>query len=358
MDRSSGYNNTVLKQNNRSLVFKLIATNDGISRTELADACNLTKMAVSYIVSDFLERGFLTESEYTGDRYFARRPVMLKLSSKSPKVVGLVIHRTHVAAVLCDCQLNILKSETIKLKEYDFEALIESAFRVTDAVMAGQPVIGIGIGSIGPVDIGRGVILNPPHFHGIRDVAIVELFEKRYGIPAYLDYHYNCVALAEKYFGSGKEYQNFLFLGITEGLGAGIVIGDRLFSNYTSFSGEIGHISIDSNGPLCECGNHGCLGMLVDFSTEESVQQSMEYLSIGLSGLCNLLNPQAIIVGDELARLQDDHLGLLEDKLNEKLVAKDYRHIDVCRAYRTRDLEASSCAINVVERLFSGELVF
>ena len=358
MDRSSGYNNTVLKQNNRSLVFKLIATNDGISRTEIADASNLTKMAVSYIVSDFLERGFLTESEYTGDRHFARRPIMLKLSPKAPKVVGLVIHRTHVTAVLCDCQLNILRSETFQLKEQNLDGLIDAAFRVTDAVMAGQPVIGIGIGSIGPVDIGRGLILNPPHFYGIRDVAIVDLFEKRYGIPVYLDYHYNCAALAEKYFGSGKEYHNFLFLGITEGLGAGIVVGDRLYSDFIGFSGEVGHICIDKDGPLCECGNRGCLGNMVSFASEEAVLQAIDYLSTGLSGLCNLINPQAIIIGDELSRLQDSHLILFEDKLNEKLVAKDYRHVDVCRAYRTKDLEASGCAINVVERMFNGGLVF
>ena len=358
MDSSSGYNNTVLKQNNRSLVFKLIAINDGISRTEIADASNLTKMAVSYIVSDFLERGYLTESEYTGDRHFARRPIMLKLSPKAPKVVGLVIHRTHVAAVLCDCKLNILRSETLKLKENNLEGLIDAAFRVTDAVMAGQPVIGIGIGSIGPVDIGRGLILNPPHFRGIRDVAIVDMFEKRYGIPVYLDYHYNCAALAEKYYGSGKDYHNFLFLGITEGIGAGIVIGDRLYSDNTSFSGEIGHISIDKNGPLCECGNHGCLGNMLAFTTEADFLNSIDNLSIGLSGLCNLLNPQAIIVGDELERFQDSHLIMLEDKLNEKLVVKDYRHIDVCRAYRSKDLEASGCAINVIERMFSGALVF
>ena len=358
MDRSSGYNNTVLKHNNRSLVFKLIATNDGISRTEIADASNLTKMAVSYIVSDFLERGYLTETEYTGDRHFARRPIMLNLSPKAPKVVGLVIHRTHVAAVLCDCKLNILRSETQKLKENNLDGLIDAAFRVTDAVMAGQPVIGIGIGSIGPVDIRRGLILNPPHFHGIRDVAIVELFEKRYGIPVYLDYHYNCAALAEKYYGSGREYHNFLFLGITEGIGAGIVIGDRLYSDNTSFSGEIGHISIDKNGPLCECGNRGCLGNMLAFSSEEDFQRSIDNLCVGLSGLCNLLNPQAIIIGDELERFHDNHLIMLEDKLNEKLVVKDYRHIDVCRAYRSKDLEASGCAINVIERMFSGALAF
>lgn len=359
MDRSSGYNNTVLKQNNRGLVFKLIATRDGISRTEIADAANLTKMAVSYIVSDFLDRGFLTETEYTGDKYLARRPIMLKLSAKAPKVAGLVIHRNHVAAVLCDCQLNILRSETMALpKTYGLDTLVEAAFRVTDAVMAGQPVLGIGIGSIGPVDISRGMILNPPDFCGIRDVPIVELFEKRYGLPVYLDYHYNCAALAEKYFGSGKSYHNFIFLGITEGLGAGIVADGRLYSGFTGFSGEIGHMSIDKNGPLCTCGARGCLGNMVSFSQEAEFAASIENLSIGLSGLCNLLNPQAIIVGDELARLQDSHLVLLEDVLNQRLVTKDYRRIDVCRSYRTKDMEASGCAMNVIERIFSGELLF
>lgn len=358
MSKPTGYNNATLKQANRGLVFQLVATHDGISRTELACTSKLTKMAVSYIVSEFLERKLVIETDYNGDKKMARKPIILKLSPQAPKIAGLLIHRTHVTAVLCDCQLNVLRLETMTLQDYDRHGLIEAAFRVTDAVMAGQPVLGIGIGSIGPVNIMEGMILNPPDFSGIRDVPIVQLFRARYGIPVYLDYHNNCAAMAEKYFGTGKPYHNFLFLGITEGLGVGIVADDRLYSGFTGFSSEIGHLSIDHHGPQCQCGNRGCVGYYMSFSSEEEIQRSLEDLSVALAGICNLLNPQAVIVGDELARLQDQHLSELEHALNQKLVAKDYLHIRVCRSYRSKDLEASSCAMNVINQVFSGNLLF
>lgn len=358
MPISEGYNNTTLKQKNRGLIFQRIATNDGLSRTELAAASGLTKMAVSYIVSELLERKLVCEVEYTGSRYQARKPIMLKLSPQAPKIVGLVIHRNYVTAVLCDCRCNILKSETMPLGDCDRDAMLAAAFRVTDAVMAGQLVEGIGIGSIGPVDIEHGLILDPPDFHGIHDVAVVQAFQERYALPVYLDYHYNCAALAEKYFGCARSLQNFFFLGITEGLGLGIVAGNQLFSDFTGFSSEFGHVSIDRNGAPCFCGNRGCLGGLLSYDTEEEILRSMDYLSIALASLCNVLNPQAVVVGDEMSRLQDHHLKVLEDALNRKLLVKDYRHICVFRAFRSKGLEASSCAMNVICRFFNGELIF
>ncbi len=358
MSKSTGYNNTTLKQTNRGLVFQLVATHDGISRTEVAAASELTKMAVSYIVSELLEKQLVVETAYNGDKKMARRPIILKLSPNAPKMIGLLIHRTHVTAVLCDCQLNVLRSETKDIADYSLNDLIEAAFQVTDAVMAGQPVLGIGVGSIGPVNMEQGMILNPPDFCGIRDVPIVKLLEARYGIPVYLDYHYNCGALAEKYFGTGKPYHNFLFLGITDGLGVGIVADDRLYSSFTGFSSEIGHLSIDRNGPQCQCGNRGCVGHYMAFNGEEEIQRSLEALSVALAGICNILNPQAVIVGDELARLQDGHLAKLESALNQKLAAKDYLHVHVRRSYRSKDLEASGCAMNVINQVFSGNLLF
>ncbi len=354
MDKSSGINNTVLKQNNRGLVYKLIATSDGISRTELAEASNLTKMAVSYIVAEFLEKGLVVETEYTGQRKLPRKPVILRLSQNSPNVVGVLIHRNYIAAVLCDCCLNVLRSTTIRIRDYDQDDLIEAAFRVTDAVMAGRVVAGIGIGSIGPVDIANGMILNPPDFSGIRNVPIVELFRQRYELPVYLDYHYNCAAMAEKYFGKGQHYQNFLFLGITEGLGLGIVADNRLYSGFTGLSSEIGHVCIDRNGPLCQCGNRGCMGNYLDFNSDSAIRASMECLGIGMAGVCNLLNPEAVIVGDELARLQDTHLQMFEAELNKRLLGKEYRRVKITRSYRCKDLEASSCAMNVICRIFDG----
>lgn len=355
---ATGFNNTTLKQTNRGIVFQMIATGGGISRSELAVQSHLSKMAVSNIVAEFLERGLVTETEYTGKRKLARKPMILKLSEKTPMIAGVLLHRSHVSAVLCDCHLNVLRSQTLKITACDETAYLDAAFRVTDAVMAGRPVLGIGIGAIGPVDITNGMILNPPQFFGLRDIPVKKLFEERYELPVYLDYHYNCTALAEKYFGNGQNYHSFLFLGLTEGLGCGIIMGNRLFSSYSGFSSEFGHIVVDPNGPACSCGNRGCVGRFLHFSSEEEIQSSMSYLATALTGICNFMIPQAIIIGDEQSRIRDEHLKAFEKTLNGCLVVKNYHHIDVLRAYRSKDMEASGCAVNVVKQIFDGKLLF
>ena len=356
MGNTAALNNDSLRERNRGLVFKLIATNDGISRTEIAQQSGLTKMAVTYIISEFLQRNLVVETEYTGERKLARKPMMLRLSPSAPRVVGVLIHRTHISAVLCDCRLGVLRSQTVRISGYTSESLMEQVFRVTDIVMAGQPVIGIGIASVGPVDIENGVILDPPDFCGIRDLPIARLMQERYDIPAYLDYHYNCAALAESQFGVGVSYRNFIFLGISEGLGVGIITDGKLYSSFTGYSSELGHISVDYRGPKCFCGNRGCFGstLRLDVSSPEQI----DLIATAMGGICNLLNPQAIIIGDEQARWDQSYLTALDAAINSRLVAKRYRHVDVLPSYRSKDLEASGGAINVVSKIFDGKLLF
>lgn len=356
METTTALNNVSLRERNRGLVFKLIAVNDGISRTEIAQQSGLTKMAVSYIISEFLQRNLVVETEYTGDRKLARKPVILRLSPSAPKVVGILIHRTHISAVLCDCSLGVLRSQTLRILNYTSESLMEQVYRVTDAVMAGQRVVGIGIGTVGPVDVENGVILNPPDFCGIRDLPVAKLMQERYGIPAYLDYHYNCAALAESLFGVGSAYRNFIFLGISDGLGAGIVTDGKLFSSFTGYSGEIGHISVDYRGPKCFCGNRGCFGSALHMDVNGP--EEIDMIATIMGGICNLLNPQAIIIGDEQARWDKDYLRKLENAVNDRLLTKEYRHVDVLPSYRSKDLEASGSAMNVVSKIFDGKLLF
>lgn len=90
-------------------------------------------------------------------------------------MIGLLIHREYISAVLCDCQLNVLRVNTIRFTGRDEETLLEKAFALTDEMLKESEVLGIGIGSIGPVNAEQGIILNPPDFYGIKDVAIVQL---------------------------------------------------------------------------------------------------------------------------------------------------------------------------------------
>lgn len=355
MKAAKGYNNELIKSKNRGQVFEYMVTNNGIFRTELAERCGLTKMTISYIVKEFIEKDIVVETVNNKEKGPGRKSTFLRLSPGAKKIIGLLIHREYISAVLCDCQLNVLRANTIQLTECDEETLLEKAFALTDEMLKESEVLGIGIGSIGPVNAEQGIILNPPYFYGIKDVALVQLFRERYGLPVYLDYHYNCAARAEKYFGRGKNYQNFIFLGIN-GLGISIVVDGKILTGMTGISSELGHVTVDYNGLECACGRRGCLGKYINFSSEEETRETLKALCAALSGICDLLLPQAIIIRDELSYLSRENLKWMENELNQKIAAKDYQRIVVCESYRSRELEAAGCAANILERVFGGEI--
>ncbi len=356
MENIKGYNSTLLRMKNRGQVFKELVTNNGVLRTELAERCGLSKMAISYIVNEFLEKDIAVETVKNEEQRLGRKSVVLRLSPGAKKIIGLGIQRNSISAALCDCQLNIIRANTVQFTECDTDFLIEKAFALADEMMEGHQILGIGIGSIGPVNFEKGIILNPPNFYGIKDVPIAELFRQHYGLPVFLDYHYNCAARAEKYFGIGRDYKNFILLGLREGLGIAIVVDGKIFTRMVGASSELGHVTVDINGPECVCKKRGCLGNYMDFSSSDATWKTLEILCTVLSGICDLLLPQAVIVREEQSCLGNEHLEWMEETLNQKIQARDYQHIKVLRSYRSKELEASGCAANVLGRVFSGEI--
>lgn len=355
MKVAKGYNNELIKSKNRGQVFEHLVTNNGIFRTELAEKCGLAKMTISYIVNEFIEKDIVVETAKSEEKGPGRKSTFLRLSPGAKKVIGLLIHRNYISVALCDCQLNVLRADTIRFTDCDLESLLEKAFALTDRMMEGNEVLGIGIGSIGPVNAEQGSILNPPDFYGIKDVPIVQIFRERYGLPVSLDYHYNCAARTEKYFGRGKHYQNFIFLGIN-GLGISVVVDGKILTRMTGISSEFGHVTVDYQGKACSCGRRGCLGSYMCFGSEEETQETLKALCAVLGGICDLLLPQAIIIRDELACLREEHLKWMENELNQKIIARDYQRIVVCESYRSKELEAAGCAANVLGRVFGGEI--
>lgn len=356
MDKVVSYNNGLLRLKNRGQVFKQLVTNDSICRMELVKACGLTKMAISKIITEFLEKNIVIETDKSEETKLGRKSTLLGLSPGAKKIIGLMINRQFVSVALCDCQLKVIKSDIVHFTECNLEFLLKAIFKLVDEMMEGNEVLGIGVGSIGPVSSEKGMILNPPGFYGINDVPIVQILQERYGLPVYLDYHYNCAARAEKYFGMGKNYKNFLFLGVTEGLGISIVLDGKIVTRMTGTSSEIGHVTVDYDGPECFCGRRGCLGSYVDFSSEEATRKTVKILSAALMGICDLLMPQAVILRDEKNCLKDENLEWMKKELNQKIIARNYQPIEVCKSYRSNELEAAGCVVNILGRVFSGEI--
>ena len=357
MDKVKGYNNEFIKIKNRGQVFEQLVTNNGIYRRDLVEKCGLAKMTISYIINEFIEKDIIVETVRGEENKLGRKSAFLRLSPGTKKIVGLLIHRNYISAALCDCQLSVLRAKTIRFTNCTQEILLEKAFELVDEMKDGNEIFGIGIGSIGPVNSNEGIILNPPNFWGIKNVPIVQIFREHYGVPVYLDYQYNCAARAEKYFGKGKKYNNFILVSVTNSLGLAVVVNKRILTRMTGISSEFGHITIDYNGTQCFCGRRGCLGGYVDFSSEESTWRSVKLVCAALSGICDILIPQAIIVRDEDACINSKHLKWMEDELNQKIIAGGYQHIDVFESYRSKELEASGCAANILGRIFSGEIV-
>jgi len=248
MREKVAYNNDLIRARNRGQVFEEIMKNTGIRRTELVENCGLAKMTISYIVNEFIEKGVIVETVSSNELKRGRKPTNLYLSPKAKKIIGVLLARDAVTVTLCDCQLNILSVKSIQLKSYDLKTFLDRVFELTDEMIAGREVIGIGIGSPGPVDIDKGMILNPPLWDVVKDLPVVKLFEERYHLPVYLDYHFNCAARAEKFFGAGKKYNNFIFIDFSSGAGVSIVMNGEIITKTKSISGEFSHILVEYFG--------------------------------------------------------------------------------------------------------------
>lgn len=385
MKKGNGKNSITSKQFNRGLVFQLIDTGTCNTRIELSRRTGLAKTTVTNIVAEFIEKGIIMECEEELTEVCGRNPITLKIADKAPGIIGILVFRTHIQAVLCSLDMEIFRTEMIEFTEATGELLIEYVFELVDRILKDEKnILGIGVGSIGPVDIQNGIILNPTRFYGIKNVRIKEALEERYGLPVYFDHDNNCAALAEKLFGVGKTEQDFLFLGVTNGIGSGFVCGGEVFHSHRGLETELGHVSIDHKGPQCSCGNRGCLELYAgsnvikeklkkvtgqdlaygdyfmiqnDPEVSKILEEMIQNTSAALVSITNVLQPEMIVLGYECMDWTDDYIQELEEIVNAHKIVQDVR-IPVKKAYFGKMAQAVGAACLVVNSIFKGEMQF
>ena len=140
----------------------------------------------------------------------------------------------------------------------------------------GDDILGIGIGAAGQVDFGRGVVYDPPNFPGWHEEPLAELVGDRFGLPTFVDNDANVAALAEKAFGAGRNFQHFILVTLGTGVGSGLVLNGKLYRGAVGAAGEFGHTTIQFDGPVCLCGNRGCIERYV--GARWIVERTVEFL--------------------------------------------------------------------------------
>lgn len=386
MNRGKGINNNDLKRRNRGLVLKLIAARESNTRVDIARASKLTKMSVTNIIDEFIHMNLVEEGGREKKDFQGRSPSLLDFSPNAPKVIGVLINRGYCAAVLCDFHLNALRSARREIDCQDKDRLLEIIYGLVDEMMAAEKnILGIGVASIGPLDVAGGVLLSPPRFYGIKNLPLASLLEEKYGLPVFLDHQYNSAARAEKLYGCGKDFSSFVFVGVTDGIGAGIYLDGDILKSGSGLGSELGHMSVDYNGSPCECGSRGCVENYASVNVilkqvetavgrrmtfEECLRHSQEevidrILIRALDKLCcclvsvsNLLNPEAVILGHEGVKLPERYLEWLEAQLNKRKLSEDYNHVRILKPHFGEEAQLVGAACNVLAQVFEGEILF
>ena len=386
MKKGVGKNLITSKQYNRGLILQLIATDEATSRIELATTTKLTKMTITNIISEYIENGIVEQCEEKITEGCGRNPIRLRISDKAPNVIGLYITRDKIEAVLCSLSLEILNRKVISFQTLKKEEVRQYSYRVIDMILeeTDSKVLGIGVAVMGPVDINKGIILNPPHFFGIENVNITQFLEERYGLPIVVDHDQNSAAQAEVLFGAGKNVQDFIFLGITQGIGSGFVSDGKVFHNKMGMASELGHISIDRNGKRCVCGNRGCLEMYASVNVMEEklcrvtgekhtfqefckmrkrrdvdkvMREMVDDIAVAVVSGINILHPQLVILGNECMDWDDQYVYLLEEKVNKEKFIQNNGRVPIRKAYFGKDSQLLGAAANVLFQIFRGKLL-
>ena len=328
-----------LREHNRRRVVETLRDRGTASRAELARLTGLSRSTVSTLIAELQENGLVVERATEPDgaaQQQGRPPVLLSLDRSAGAIVGLDFGHADVRIAVSDLSRQILAERVLEMDvdHAGMGAIDAAAGLVAEALeeagIARGRVLAAGMALSGPVDheedlVHRSAIL--PSWIGMRPGAELS---RRIDVPVHIENDANLGALAEVTIGAARGVQNAIYLMIGAGVGAGIMVGGRLLHGAGGTAGELGHVLVDDNGVICRCGNRGCLETVVggpavvellrrtygddldldgvlrhvasgDPGAVRAVADAGHTLGRVIASLCNVLNPEAIVIGGELA---------------------------------------------------------
>ncbi|NRF71692.1 ROK family transcriptional regulator [Aquincola sp. S2] len=331
----------LLKGINRMALVRHLCANPGRSRADLAVDVQLTKSTVSMLVRELIDEGWLIEREVVATGELGRRPTPLYVDPSRLVLVGAevgiegarVVVTALTGEVLSRARLGYGAARGAKACLAVLGSAMLKACKQLDAQT--QRVIGIGVGLPGGVDEVSGFLHFAPNLHW-RDVPVGDLMAEKLagsalaGVPLFLQNEADVAAIGEMEFNPGEAVDPLLYVSVNQGVGAGVIVGDRLLMGRRGFAGEVGHIVLQVGGPACSCGRHGCAEALIgaramlpdsgdddplaevqrrlavgDVQTQRAVKKAGSYLGVLLQNLAAAYDPGCIVLGGAAIELGD-----------------------------------------------------
>ncbi|MFN2219892.1 MAG: ROK family protein [Anaerolineae bacterium] len=357
---------TLIRQINLSAILSHLRENAPISRAALAEITGLNKTTVSSLVSELIENQFVHEVGLESGGV-GRKAMLLKLDPAAGCIVSGEIGVDFISVIAADFASEIVWRHQTRIDPtMGQEAIAERAVAllqqgVTGGLCACSTLLGVALGLPGLVDQPTGTLLFAPNL-GWRDVPVRSILEQTFDAPVFVDNEANLAALGEHYFGAAQGYEEVLYISAGVGLGGGVVHDGQLCRGVTGVAGELGHMTMDPCGELCNCGNRGCWETLVsqralfrqvrqamdagqtsqlseavngDFSrltvplvadaaragdavAREAFEAVGHSLGIGVASLVNALNPELVVFGGILSLAWEFLLPAVQEEMQQR----------------------------------------
>ncbi|MFD3353102.1 ROK family transcriptional regulator [Streptomyces fradiae] len=352
---------TSLHRANLERVVRAVRMAGSLTQAEIARTTGLSAATVSNIVRELKDGGTV---EVTPTSAGGRRARSVSLSGDAGIVIGVDFGHTHLRVAVGNLAHQVLAEESEPLdvdassaEGFDRAEHLVKRLIETTGIGPGK-VIGIGLGVPGPIDVSSGTLGSTSILPGWSGINPGQELSRRLGVPVYVDNDANLGALGELVWGAGRGVRDLAYIKVASGVGAGLVIDGQIYRGPGGTAGEIGHITLDESGPVCRCGNRGCLETFAaaryvlpllqpshgpDLTMERVVRLAREgdpgcrrvvadvgrHIGSGVANLCNLLNPSRVVLGGDLAEAGELVLAPIRESVSRYAIPSAARQLAV-----------------------------
>lgn len=366
----------------RYAVVKALRFEGPLSRADIARRVGLTRSQLARYVDELTKAGLVREVGFAASTG-GRKARLLQLNARAGFIVAVDLGATSLDVAITDLHVKVLAHESRPVDVAEGPTVIldlvnRMARQMLDqlGVSPGQ-VLGVGMGVPGPVDYRLGRTVSPPIMPGWNQFPIKDHLSETFGCPAYVDNDVNIMALGEQFAGLGRHAENFIYVKIGTGIGAGIVVGGRLYRGSDGCAGDIGHIAVDGADVVCRCGNTGCLEALAggpgiarrareaaragraplvadflqshpdheltavdvgqlagkgDPGAIEVIRETGRLVGRVLASIVNMFNPSLVVIGGGVAQIGDILLAAIREAVYRRSLPLATRHLRIERS--------------------------
>jgi glucokinase-like ROK family protein len=391
-----------VKQINRSRVFEILSREGLVSRPQLARLTGLSRAGIAILVEDLLRLNLVHETGI-GSSAGGRPPILLEFNPNAAFTLGAGIHDSQWTIVATNLYAEVIAEENIAFDDNSPEAVVSALKKGIEKIRkhfdTSRLLPGIGLGLPGVVDIRTGVIKCAFDF-GWYDLPLAKMIEEATGLKVIVANRSKVGALAELRRYRTRNIQNLIYVTIGTGVSAGIIYHGELYVGTNSNAGEVGHITVLPDGPICGCGNHGCLQQLIseeaiansarrrlrsglkgeltkiagfhperlqavdvlraaekgDETAVAVVNEIASYLSIAVGNIINLFNPERIVLGGPVAHESPLLVETVRREVVRHALAYPLSVVEVVRS--SLGIEASAIGASILVLQQAAGLLF